>query len=211
MATFVGAGARTTTPAAACSGSTTRRYEPLALQAFAQIGARSRASAGRRRALAIHHRIGRLEIGEASVVIAAASPHRADAFAACRYAIERVKQIAPIWKHEHFDGGDVWIEGATADPDDEAARARRRWSARARDGSAVRAAARARRRAGAARDVPDGATVGDVWDALVARVPGAGATTSASISAAVNADYARITAPLSDGDEVAFLPPVSGG
>ena len=44
-------------------------------------------------------------------------------FAACRYAIERVKQIAPIWKREFFDGGDVWIEGATADPDDAAARA----------------------------------------------------------------------------------------
>ena len=47
----------------------------------------------------------------------------ADAFAACRYAIERVKQIAPIWKREFFEGGDVWIEGATADPDDAAARA----------------------------------------------------------------------------------------
>ena len=66
--------------------------------------------------LAMHHRTGRLEIGEASVAIVAASPHRADAFAACRYAIERVKQIAPIWKREYFDGGDVWIEGATADP-----------------------------------------------------------------------------------------------
>ncbi len=42
---------------------------------------------------------------------------------ACRYAIERVKQISPIWKREHFDGGDVWIEGATADPDDADARA----------------------------------------------------------------------------------------
>ena len=55
------------------------------------------------------------------VVIAAASAHRAEAFAACRFAIERVKQIAPVWKHEHFEGGEVWIEGATADPDDEAA------------------------------------------------------------------------------------------
>ena len=72
--------------------------------------------------MAIHHRTGRLEIGEASVAIAVATPHRADAFAACRYAIERIKQIVPIWKHEHFDGGEVWIEGATADPDDEAAR-----------------------------------------------------------------------------------------
>lgn len=72
--------------------------------------------------LAVHHRTGKLAIGEASVAIAAASPHRADAFAACRYAIERVKQIVPIWKHEYFEGGDVWIEGATADPDDATAR-----------------------------------------------------------------------------------------
>jgi molybdopterin synthase catalytic subunit len=72
--------------------------------------------------LVLHHRVGILHIGEASVAIAAASPHRAEAFATCRYAIERVKQIAPIWKHEYFEGGDVWIEGATADPDDEVAR-----------------------------------------------------------------------------------------
>jgi molybdopterin synthase catalytic subunit len=61
-------------------------------------------------------------LGEASIIIVAASAHRADAFAACRYAIERVKQIVPVWKHEHFDGGDVWLEGATADPDDASAR-----------------------------------------------------------------------------------------
>jgi molybdopterin synthase catalytic subunit len=72
--------------------------------------------------LALHHRTGRIELGEASVIIVAVSPHRAAAFAACRYAIERVKQIVPIWKREHFEGGDVWLEGATADPDDAAAR-----------------------------------------------------------------------------------------
>lgn len=72
--------------------------------------------------LAIHHRVGRMAIGEASVAIAAASPHRADAFAASRYAIERIKQIVPIWKHEYFEGGDVWIEGATADPGNTEAR-----------------------------------------------------------------------------------------
>jgi molybdopterin synthase catalytic subunit len=96
-------------------------YEPLAVKSFARIDE----EAGERWpsiGLAIHHRIGRLEIGEASVVIAAASPHRAEAFAACRYAIERIKQIAPIWKHEHFEGGTLWIEGATADPMDEDAR-----------------------------------------------------------------------------------------
>jgi len=95
-------------------------YAALAVKTFERIGSESSArwpSA----VVAIHHRTGRIAIGEASVVIAAASPHRANAFSACRYAIERVKQIAPVWKHEHFEGGDVWIEGATADPDDEAA------------------------------------------------------------------------------------------
>ena len=96
-------------------------YTPLAERAFVQIAEEAAARWPAIR-LAIHHRIGRLAIGEASVMIAAASPHRRDAFAACRYAIERVKQIAPVWKHEHFDGGEVWIEGATADPHDEAAK-----------------------------------------------------------------------------------------
>jgi molybdopterin synthase catalytic subunit len=96
-------------------------YEPLAVKAFERIGEESAETWPAAR-LAISHRTGRLEIGEASVVIAAASPHRADAFAASRYAIERIKQIAPIWKHEHFEGGDVWIEGATADPDNDQAR-----------------------------------------------------------------------------------------
>jgi molybdopterin synthase catalytic subunit len=96
-------------------------YEPLAVRALQRIIDEARELWPSAR-VAAHHRIGRLEIGEASIVIAAASPHRADAFAACRYTIERVKQIVPIWKHEHFEGGDVWLEGATADPDDVAAR-----------------------------------------------------------------------------------------
>ena len=96
-------------------------YEALAVKALELIVAEAREAWPETR-LAVHHRIGRLEVGDASVAIAAASPHRAHAFAACRYAIERVKQIAPIWKHEHFEGGDVWLEGATADPSDPAAR-----------------------------------------------------------------------------------------
>jgi molybdopterin synthase catalytic subunit len=96
-------------------------YEPMALKALAQICQEAdREWPGVR--LAVHHRVGRLAIGEASIVIAAASAHRRAAFAACRYVIERVKQIVPIWKHEFFEGGEVWIEGATANPEDEAAR-----------------------------------------------------------------------------------------
>lgn len=96
-------------------------YIPLALKIFEQIAAEA-AQRWPDARVAIQHRIGRVAIGEASVAIAAASPHRAEAFAACRYAIERVKQIAPVWKHEHFEGGEVWIEGATADPSDDQAR-----------------------------------------------------------------------------------------
>lgn len=96
-------------------------YEPLALKAFQRIATEAHQQ-WTGLGLAIHHRLGRLEIGETSVAIAAVTSHRGDAFSACRYAIERLKQIAPIWKHEYFDGGDVWIEGATADPDDVRAR-----------------------------------------------------------------------------------------
>jgi molybdopterin synthase catalytic subunit len=96
-------------------------YEPLAIRALNRILDESRMMWPDAR-LGVHHRIGRLEIGEASIIIVAASPHRAHAFAACRYTIERVKQIVPIWKHEHFEGGEVWLEGATADPEDEHAR-----------------------------------------------------------------------------------------
>jgi molybdopterin synthase catalytic subunit len=97
-------------------------YEPLALRAFAQI-ADEAAAIWPATVLGLHHRTGPVAIGEASIVIVAASAHRAAAFAVCRYAIERVKQIAPIWKHEYFEGGDVWIEGAVAAADDAGARA----------------------------------------------------------------------------------------
>jgi molybdopterin synthase catalytic subunit len=96
-------------------------YEPLALRAFAiiadEVGERWPSAR-----VAFHHRTGPVALGEASVAIAAASPRRSDAFAACRYVIERLKQIAPVWKHEYFEDGDVWIEGAVADPSDEKAR-----------------------------------------------------------------------------------------
>jgi len=96
-------------------------YESLAIKVFTRIG-REVAEEWPGTVLAIHHRVGVLAPGEVSVVIGAASAHRAEAFAACRYAIERVKQVAPIWKREHFEDGETWLEGATADPDDSVAR-----------------------------------------------------------------------------------------
>ena len=64
----------------------------------------------------ISHRLGRLEIGEISLVVAIASPHRKKAFEACQYAVDRIKQIAPIWKKEVFEGGEVWIGSQTGEP-----------------------------------------------------------------------------------------------
>ena len=98
-------------------------FSPLALKVFQRIEAEiDRHWPGT--LVAIHHRVGRLEIGAASVAIVVATPHRAAAFQACRYAIERVKQIAPVWKHEFFEDGDMWVEGAPADPEDEEAQQR---------------------------------------------------------------------------------------
>ena len=60
-------------------------------------------------AIAIHHRVGTLEIGEASVVIAVSAPHRQDALAACKDAIDRLKETVPLWKKEVYEGGEEWI------------------------------------------------------------------------------------------------------
>jgi molybdopterin synthase catalytic subunit len=59
--------------------------------------------------IALVHRIGRLEIGESSVMIAVSAPHRAEAFDACRFAIDTLKETVPIWKKEHFEDGEVWV------------------------------------------------------------------------------------------------------
>jgi molybdopterin synthase catalytic subunit len=61
--------------------------------------------------VAVAHRFGRLEIGEASVIIVAASPHRAEAFDACRYIIDTLKTTVPIWKKEVATNGEEWVEG----------------------------------------------------------------------------------------------------
>ena len=96
-------------------------YEPLAVRAFEIIGAEVAREWPLARLL-LHHRVGRLEIGEASVAIVSAAAHRSQAFQVCRYVIERVKQIAPVWKHEYFEDGAHWVEGALADPADAEAR-----------------------------------------------------------------------------------------
>lgn len=59
--------------------------------------------------IAIHHRVGVLAIGEIAVIIAVATPHRKDAFAACQFAIDTLKETVPIWKKEIFRDGEVWV------------------------------------------------------------------------------------------------------
>lgn len=86
-------------------------YEPMAVQVMARVG-REVASAHGISRIGIIHRVGRLEIGESSIVVVVASPHRKAAFEACADAMDRVKQLVPVWKKEYFADGETWVEGA---------------------------------------------------------------------------------------------------
>ncbi len=88
-------------------------YEEMAIPLMEQIAADVR---GRWPVTEVRlaHRLGRLEIGEASVAVAVASPHRAEAFAACRFAIDTLKARVPIWKKEYYADGSAWLEGPGA-------------------------------------------------------------------------------------------------
>ncbi|WML29714.1 molybdenum cofactor biosynthesis protein MoaE [Neobacillus sp. OS1-32] len=83
-------------------------YEAMAVKKLAQIGAEIEQRWSGAKA-AITHRIGRLDITDVAVVIAVSTPHRADAYEANRYAIERIKEIVPIWKKEHWENGEEWV------------------------------------------------------------------------------------------------------
>ncbi len=85
-----------------------KKMEGLAEQAIAQFGVRD---------VQIVHRLGRLEIGETSVLIAVASAHRAAAFEACRWLIDTLKRTVPIWKKEYFEDGAVWADGEPFPPE----------------------------------------------------------------------------------------------
>ncbi len=83
-------------------------YEGMAEQVMAELADALRARHDLCE-VAIHHRIGRVSVGETSVVIAVSSPHRADALAACREAIDELKVTVPLWKKELYEGGEEWI------------------------------------------------------------------------------------------------------
>ena len=90
-------------------------YEPMALSEMHKLAVEAGARWKITR-IAIAHRIGVVEIGETSVAIAVSAPHRAEAFEACHFAIDRLKEIVPIWKKEYFEGGEVWIGCQTSHP-----------------------------------------------------------------------------------------------
>lgn len=90
-------------------------YEPMALSEMRKLADEAGQRFGIVR-IAIQHRIGVVEIGEISVAIAASAAHRGEAFEACRFAIDRLKEIVPIWKKEHFEGGEIWVGCQTSHP-----------------------------------------------------------------------------------------------
>ncbi|MEO0806590.1 MAG: molybdenum cofactor biosynthesis protein MoaE [Cyanobacteria bacterium J06643_4] len=85
-------------------------YEPMVIAVFKQIAAEIRKQWPDITRVVIHHRTGKLTVGEISVLVAIGSPHRSEAFAACQYAIDTLKHNAPIWKKEHWqDGSTSWV------------------------------------------------------------------------------------------------------
>ncbi|MBD8697699.1 molybdenum cofactor biosynthesis protein MoaE [Stenotrophomonas sp. CFBP 13718] len=89
-------------------------FDPLVLAEFERLVAEVRAAHGPLLKLYVAHAKGRLAVGDVAVVVAAGSPHRDEAFKACRALIEAVKHRSPIWKQEHYEGGDsVWSEGCS--------------------------------------------------------------------------------------------------
>ncbi len=96
-------------------------YEPMAVKVFGQIATEIRVQWPEVNRVVIHHRTGRLSIGEISVLVAVGCPHRSEAFEACRYAIDTLKHNAPIWKKEHWsDGSSSWVSIGSCEQSGEA-------------------------------------------------------------------------------------------
>lgn len=85
-------------------------YEPMALKVFADISQEIHRRWSIVTRVMIHHRVGRLSVGDISILVAVGAPHRAEAFSACQFAIDTVKHEAPIWKKEYWrDGTSSWV------------------------------------------------------------------------------------------------------
>lgn len=86
-------------------------YPPMAVKEMRRVGEEIRQQWPEVERIGIVHRFGEMKISESSVVIVVTSPHRKVAFEACHYAIDRLKQVVPIWKKEIFEDGEAWVEG----------------------------------------------------------------------------------------------------
>lgn len=94
-------------------------YQPMAIAVFNSIATEIRKQWQDVNRVVIHHRVGKLAIGEISVIVAVGCPHRGEAFDACRYAIDTLKHNAPIWKKEWFeDGASTWVSIGACEQDD---------------------------------------------------------------------------------------------
>jgi molybdopterin synthase catalytic subunit len=118
-----------------------RKVVRLEYEAFATMACREMRGLGdiarrrwKLRRVAIVHRIGVVPVGQASVAIAVSAGHRAEAFAACHWLIDRLKEIVPIWKREHFRGGQIWIGAQQSAPPARESSPRRRAARVARRG-----------------------------------------------------------------------------
>ena len=94
-------------------------YQPMAISIFQSIAQEIRQQWQDANRIVIHHRVGKLKIGEISVIVAVGCPHRSEAFDACRYAIDTLKHNAPIWKKEWFsDGASTWVSIGACEQND---------------------------------------------------------------------------------------------
>jgi molybdopterin synthase catalytic subunit len=92
-------------------------YEPMALRKLREAAAETRRRFPEISEIGAWHRTGLLEIGETSLLVAVSSPHRAEAFTACHWAVDRIKETVPVWKKEHWrNGGAQWVEGHPVEP-----------------------------------------------------------------------------------------------
>jgi molybdopterin synthase catalytic subunit len=86
-------------------------YEPMALRKLREVAGETQQRFPEVTMVGAWHRVGTLEIGETSLLVAVSSPHRVDAFEACHWAVDRIKEVVPVWKKEHWRGGSAWVEG----------------------------------------------------------------------------------------------------
>jgi len=94
-------------------------YEPMAIEIFKQIATQIRQTCPEVTRVVIHHRTGKLSVGEISVLVAVGCPHRSEAFAACKFAIDTLKHNAPIWKKEWWqDGSTSWVSIGACEQED---------------------------------------------------------------------------------------------